>query len=60
MFVFVFYSENTVNMIFLYSSQWGNFKNHSSGAHQSINENKYKTQNQILILNIQRENKVKC
>jgi len=27
----------------LFVPQWGYFKNHSSGAHQSINENKYKT-----------------
>jgi len=32
----------------LFVPQWRNFKNHSSGAHQSINENKYKTQNTIL------------
>jgi len=31
----------------LFVPQWGNFKNHSS-AHQSINENKCKTQNSIL------------
>jgi len=29
----------------LFVPQWGNFKNHSSGTHQSINENKYQTQN---------------
>jgi len=43
--LFLSYDDDDDDDIPLFVPQWGNFKNDSSSAHQSINENKYKTQN---------------